>query len=431
MMNKIYTFFLSAVFVLYFSSTQAQIVISELNYQSDSTVNAGDWVELWNNSGASVDVSGWKLVDGNLANPPYVIPGGTTIAAGSRLVLVDNTVRFDAQHPGITRLGPIGFEFANSGELVTLKNSADQIQVQFEYSDSLPWNKCADGFGRTLELVDPAVTPTDPTNWRCGCIKGSPGIAFTPCTSETLLISEINFKSLITQEAGDWIELWNKTNGSLNLSGYKFRDDNMNNVYTFPGGTTLNPQERIVLFNDAVNFTLQHPSVVKKVGPFGFSLDGNGDALRLYNGAGKLVQSLWYDDDGNWYDCADGQGATLELDVDFEQSLDISDYSSWFCGCPEGSPGTAFINFCGLGNEDIVINNNIKLWPNPATDVLYFETVTGVSEFKIISADGKVWNNSKVNGTTEQVSISELPNGLYVMVLVKDGQTQQVKWIKN
>lgn len=430
-MNKIYTLALSVFLVFFVSSLQAQIVISELNYQSDSTVNSGDWVELWNTSASSVDVSGWKLVDGNQLNLPYVIPGGTSIAAGGRLVLVDNITRFDAQHPGVTRLGPIGFEFANSGELVTLKDNSDQIRVQFMYDDSLPWNKCADGLGRTLELKDPAVSPTDPTNWRCGCIKGSPGAPFTPCTSETLVISEINFKSLISQEAGDWVEIWNKTNGSVNLSGYKFRDDNMNNVYTFPGGTILNPQERIVLFNDAVNFTLQHPSVTKKVGPFNFGLDGNGDAVRLYNSSGRLVQSLWYDDDGNWYKCADGQGATLELRTDFDQSMDISDYTSWFCGCPKGSPGTAFINTCGLSNEEAILADNLKLWPNPATDVLYFETAEGINEFKIIATDGKIWADGKLTGSSQQITVSELPNGLYVLALIKDGYTQQVKWIKN
>ena len=150
-MNKFYSFFLACFFALTLVGAQAQIVISELNYQSDSTVNSGDWVELWNPSASPVDVSNWKMIDGNLTNFPYTIPSGTTIPANGRLVLVDNVTRFTAQHPGVTNfLGPLGFEFANSGELVTLSNAAGQVQIQFQYDDSIPWNKCADGFGRTL-----------------------------------------------------------------------------------------------------------------------------------------------------------------------------------------------------------------------------------------------------------------------------------------
>lgn len=428
-MKKIYTFFLFIFMGMTVIQTQAQIVVSELNYHSDSTQNASDWIELWNTSSSSVDVSGWQLVDGNLANLPYTIPNGTSIAADGRLVLVDNPTRFDALHPGVTRLGPIGFEFSNSGEVVTLKNNANQVMIQFTYDDSLPWNKCADGLGRTLELIDPAVSPTDPTNWRCGCIKGSPGEAFSPCSSETLVISEINYKSLLTEEAGDWVEIWNKTNGALNISGYKFRDDNDNNVYTFPGGTTLNPQERIVLYNDAVNFTLQHPSITKKVGPFSFGLDGNGDAVRLYNSSDRLIQSLWFDDDGEWYKCADGEGFTLELVTDFDQSMDISSYASWFCGCPKGSPGTAFINSCGVGVEENVATE-WKLWPNPTSAILFVSSSTLVQEYAIYSVDRKAWGNGKPASTNLNLDVSQLPAGMYVLVLHTSTGSQRIKWIK-
>lgn len=429
-MNKCYPFLLSAFFLLCFTTSKAQVVISELNYHSDSTVNAGDWVELWNNSGSAVNISGWKLVDGNLANPPYVIPNGTNLAPDARLVLVDNLTRFDQQHPGVTRVGPLGFEFSNSGEMVTLQDAAGLVKVQFMYDDSLPWNKSADGLGRTLELIDPAVGASVATNWRCGCIKGSPGAPFTPCTSETLLISEINYKSLPTAEAGDWVEIWNKTNGSLNVSGYKFRDDNNNNVYTFPGGTILNPQERLVLFNDAVNFTVQFPGVTKKIGPFNFSLDGNGDGVRIYNASDRLVQSLWYDDDGNWPKCPDGNGFTLELDTLFAQPQDITSYASWFCGCPKGSPTTAFIDNCNFDMDEAAAAVSVQIWPNPAQELLYVELGQGTAEYKIISMDGKVWRSGQTYTQTQTIPVADLPAGVYVLSVTQNGRAKQVKWIK-
>lgn len=427
-MRIFYTFCFTVLLTGLFTLGKAQVVVGELNYNSDSTVSAGDWVELWNPSGSSVDISGWRMVDGNLGNPPYIIPNGTVLTAGARIVLADNLTKFDQQHPGVQRLGPLGFEFANSGEAVTLQNASGQVQVQFTYTDSLPWNRCADGFGRTLELLDPAITPTDPNNWRCGCIKGSPGAAFSPCTTETLLISEINYNSSTSAEAGDWVELWNKTNGAVNLSGYRLRDNNNTNVYVFPGGTTLNPQERLVVFNDAVNFTVQHPGVTKKIGPFTFGLGADGDAVRIYNASDRLVQSLWYKDNEDWYkSCADGGGGTLELDLDFDPADDISSFRSWFCGCPKGSPGTAFVNSCNLSVDDTQILPNMAVWPNPTADYLSVQTsVAGISAYRIVGMDGKVWVQGNTTGNTFLLDVSAFPAGMYVLTVGE----QWTKWVK-
>lgn len=428
-MRIFYTIIVSALFILSFSETRAQVVIGELNYNSDSTVSSGDWVELWNPTGSSVDISGWKMVDGNILNPPYIIPGGTVLAPDARIVIADNLTKFDQQHPGVPRLGPLGFEFSNSGETVTLQNGAGVVQVQFVYTDSLPWNRCADGFGRTLELLNPAVTPTDPTNWRCGCIKGSPGTAFVPCTGETLLISEINYNSALSADAGDWVELWNTTNGAVNLSGYRLRDNNNANVYIFPGGTTLNPQERLVVFNDAVKFTVQHPGVTKKIGPFSFGFGADGDAIRVYNASDRLVQSLWYKDNHDWYKlCADGYGGTLELALDFTPADDISFYESWFCGCPGGSPATPFVNSCNLSVDDTQTESVPAVWPNPATDNLYVESTIPSFSYRIVGMDGKEWTRGNANHSVLTLDVTRFPAGIYLLCV---NNTRWVKWVKH
>lgn len=427
-MRIFYTFCFTLLLTGLCGLGRTQVVVGELNYNSDSTVSAGDWVELWNPTAAAVDISGWKMVDGNQANPPYIIPNGTTLPADGRIVLADNLTKFDQQHPGVQRLGPLGFEFSNSGEAVTLQNAAGQVQVQFTYTDSLPWNRCADGFGRTLELLDPAVTPTDPNNWRCGCIKGSPGAAFSPCSNETLLISEINYNSPVTAEAGDWVELWNNTNGAVNLSGYRLRDNNNTNVYVFPGGTTLNPQERLVVFNDAVNFTVQHPGVNKKIGPFGFGFGADGDAIRIYNASDRLVQSLWYKDNDDWYKpCADGGGGTLELNTDFDPADDISSFRSWFCGCPKGSPGTPFVNSCNLGVEETQTPAGLDVWPNPTADYLTVQTFAQANvPYRIVSMDGKPWAQGTTTGSLLALDVTHLPAGMYVLSVGE----RWVKWVK-
>ncbi|MBC8047876.1 MAG: CotH kinase family protein, partial [Fimbriimonadaceae bacterium] len=45
------------------SSVEPHIIVSELNYNSDASVDAGDWFELYNNDAIAFDISGWKLYD--------------------------------------------------------------------------------------------------------------------------------------------------------------------------------------------------------------------------------------------------------------------------------------------------------------------------------------------------------------------------------
>lgn len=51
---------------------------------------------------------------------------------------------------------------------------------------------------------------------------GSPGIAYSPCF-ENPLVDEINYNSLITEDAGDWFELYNYSAVDIDVSGWKVK----------------------------------------------------------------------------------------------------------------------------------------------------------------------------------------------------------------
>src|SRR4051812_31050102 len=93
MIKKIFPF----IFILsFYQSLQAQsLFINEIcasNYVSytDSSGDHGDWIELYNGAGASVDVGGMYLTDDLLmltkCQIPTVNPGVTTIPAGGHLI---------------------------------------------------------------------------------------------------------------------------------------------------------------------------------------------------------------------------------------------------------------------------------------------------------------------------------------------------------
>lgn len=393
-------------------SAHSQIAISEINYNSDSLNSPGDWIELYNYSGNSVDLSNWKIMDSQPVNA-FTIPGGTVIPANGRLVLAENFTKFDQRFPGIPRIGPLSFGLAGSGEQITLMDQNGIVKVQLTYDDSLPWSKCADGMGRTLEIINPQGNANDPSNWRCGCVMGSPNAAFSPCTSEVVIVSEINYNSDSVANPEDWFELWNTSNGVVNISGWYVRDDNNSNVFQFPANTVLNPQARLVVFRDAAAFAAQHPNVSNKVGPFSFGLSNSGDCIRLYDNQNRIKFTVCYSDKSPWPVEADGGGYTLELDTLFNNSKDVCSPASWFAGCKGGSPGKAFSPCNASLPEDLLAG--ISIFPNPASEILYFETEKPVEEITLTDLNGKIlmrFNGPPDNGF---LNLSPLPGGLYIL----------------
>ncbi|HVV83186.1 MAG TPA: lamin tail domain-containing protein [Kofleriaceae bacterium] len=61
-----------------------RIVLDEIESHGGSP---GDWVELTNVGTAAADLGGWRLRDGDDGHAPYVVPAGTRLEVGARLVL--------------------------------------------------------------------------------------------------------------------------------------------------------------------------------------------------------------------------------------------------------------------------------------------------------------------------------------------------------
>src|SRR5262249_23930043 len=65
------------------ASASATVSINEV--ESDDPGGGNDWIELYNDGGAPVDIGNYVLKDNNNGNV-LTIPGGTMIAAGGFLV---------------------------------------------------------------------------------------------------------------------------------------------------------------------------------------------------------------------------------------------------------------------------------------------------------------------------------------------------------
>ena len=172
------------------------IVIDELMYHPVDSVDANEYVELYNPTSSRIylsnGVGSWRLDDsgdGDLAL--YYFDSGASIAGHQRLLVVsfdptDSVLRaeFESRHgvgpltPGVDIVGPMLTGLSNDGERVTLERPqapddiADDISWvvvdQVRYSDVPPWPASADGDGDVLQRVhaDQYHHGSDPTNWQ-------------------------------------------------------------------------------------------------------------------------------------------------------------------------------------------------------------------------------------------------------------------------
>ena len=127
-----------------------QIVINEIHYdENDKTVRA-EFIELYNNSEESVDISQWYFSDGI----DYTFKEGTTIESGAYLVIAESPETIDELFNYSNALGPFAnnTSLRNSGEKIVLRDSEGKRIDQVDYALGFPWPTVGDlrgtsGFG--------------------------------------------------------------------------------------------------------------------------------------------------------------------------------------------------------------------------------------------------------------------------------------------
>ncbi len=142
------------------------IVINEIMYHRRPQYlpyveNNEEWIELYNKSGAPVDIAGWELTDGIR----FVFPPGAVIPPDGYLCVSNDTAAFAAAHPGVPVVGSFTGRLSNRGERVILLNAfGNPVDVVF-YRDKEPWPIYADGLGSSLELRNPEADNSVPESW--------------------------------------------------------------------------------------------------------------------------------------------------------------------------------------------------------------------------------------------------------------------------
>ena len=276
---------------------QKKVVINEFLAHAESPSDR--FVELFNRSLDAVDISGCSLGNGSDTNG-YTFPTGTVISARSFVSLNETE---------------LGFPLKASGGLILFRNApGNRVLDAFRYADQqndIPSGRFPDGADGFRPLAAP--TPS--------------GKNQAPLASD-IVINEIMYAPISLNAEDQYVELYNRSGSTVNLSGWKFVSGIS---FTFPNDVTVPPGGYFVVARNAARMLTNYPNLNTNnlAGNFGGSLSGKGERLALArpdafvstNASGATTTSIiypavnevTYGTGGRWGQWAHGGGSSLEL----------------------------------------------------------------------------------------------------------------------
>lgn len=252
------------------------VYITEVVASNTSYPNADgrccDYIEIYNSANYAVDLSGFQM--GDIAGKSrYAFPADTVLEPGAYMaVYCDKTATGSAYAPfEINRSGGETFYLiAQSGAVV---DSVTSIPMDVDQSMVLQ----ADGQWAVSELVTPGRANELVT-------AGDQNI-YNPA------VSPVRLSEFSAADTGylagygvlcDWVELYNTAAEPVDISGFVLSDNVGNDKYTFPEGTVLEGNSRLVVYcTDRV--------ADEHVAPFHLSRQ-NEEVIVFKDGAGMIVE---------------------------------------------------------------------------------------------------------------------------------------------
>ncbi len=154
--------------ITYFEASTSDVVITELFPDPEPQVGLPvfEFVELYNRTDLSIDLSNWSLTDSYPEEGATIPP--TTLAAGEYLIICPTGDAFDAWSalPDIQVVAVPSFpSLNNSGDEIALLNNAGNLVDVVAYSSDWYRDEDKDNGGWTLERINVDNLCDTPANW--------------------------------------------------------------------------------------------------------------------------------------------------------------------------------------------------------------------------------------------------------------------------
>jgi hypothetical protein len=87
-----------------------------------------------------------------------------------------------------------------------------------------------------------------------------------------------------------------------------------------------------------------------------------------------------------------------------------------------------------VGKNDVTsIQNKVEIFPNPASEVLYFRNINVNSKrsISIFNMNGQMLSENYINANQKSLDISNLPVGIYSVKIQTESETIYKKFVKH
>ncbi len=167
-------------------SSNAGVLVSEINYKTGNSFAGPDWLEFCNFSQSSVNLKDWYFTDEDSSHV-FTFTKDLVLSPYQRMVVASDYGDFERLYPSVS-LYPDEFDFGLGcpSDEIHLYNKNHEKVLEIKYSDIYPWALSDDFTGRTLELRQLDGNLSQPQAWFRGCIGGSPGTAYQACDEEVV-----------------------------------------------------------------------------------------------------------------------------------------------------------------------------------------------------------------------------------------------------
>ena len=287
------------------------VYISELMARNGTTT-AGpnglypDWIELHNTTNGPVDLSGCGLSDDIRKPYTYTFPAGTTIGAGEYLLLW-------CMPEAVEGYISLPFNLSGSkGDSLILVDQNGGILDMCEFGAQEKDYSLIRGYTATGELDTAAgfVSSDKPTPGYPNTTAGYN--AFDKQRNPDVGVHDITFSEVLSDgyrykldskgvpdddDQGKWVELYNRSDQSVDLSGYSLSDNEKKPTkWVFPEGTSIAGKGYLILYmSGSLPLEGQKESTVTaemKARTLNFSVSAQGETLYLYDNNSTLIDRV-------------------------------------------------------------------------------------------------------------------------------------------
>lgn len=225
--------------------TITEVMPSNKGVLPDEKGEYPDWIEVYNPTDDPINLSGYGLSDDNQSYAKWVFPN-VELAPKSYYVVYASGTASTSDTGGYPHAG---FKLKSAGETVYLTNTRGQLVDSLEFG-SVGANQ---SYAKNLETGEWAVTdmPTpgfENTEAGYAAFKDSLKVENSP-----IIVTEVMSSngSTLADSLGlyeDWIEIYNRSDETVNLEGYGLSDDPDDMLaWKFPA-VELGPGEYLVVF---------------------------------------------------------------------------------------------------------------------------------------------------------------------------------------